>query len=663
MYSVGEYSQSYGLHLGDAWNILKVGMIYIPTGVIHTESYEYITVDVWDDGADKDTTKIYYAQDTQSYWYGVVTVDENNESTYEWVERELTYADGSPLILDKQEFTRGYYYTWNGVYWVESAHPLVYFSAEYPMANNNCIYWYRDSNESLDYDGVIYEAYGLYKWDGSAWEKVNILSGNVTNRATSALIQTATEIAANVTNSRGWLAHMGVKVEDDGTIVDNIASVVTKTNYEIANSRTYNEIDDIPNPTTGVYYAVGDLAPYDIYIWNGGEFIQEMSLFYDGVNIMKPNVASIITAANKDGDTSIALNANKINFNGYATFTKDESGNITAISGDNILSGYIISGNYDQTGDKVNSGTLINLYDGSIYTPNFKLDKFGNVDMTGKITATSGKIAEFNIEKKWWWSEGIDMFDPWVPETPCYFIFENVYYWFRLPSEEPDYSLQFVKSGSVSQLISIDGMVIPCYTASKSDIELYDMKPTYLTPGTSCISYSQSRLSYDKSNAMYGRDGVYISPSGIGLGNGKFYVDSSGNVTINGNLYMSSGALTWDVDLDEYGILKSGVTTITDTAVYSPIILGRFGVALDGEIVGYMGAAIGQTSIYGEGTIDTYGVAMSTTDQDIMPSSTFPYVVVTDRGARMSCGNNSIYVTDQGVYCVQNGGTPFLIGG
>ena len=48
-YSVGEWSQAYGLTLSQAWSILKPGMIYIPTPETHDEKYEYDTVDTWDE--------------------------------------------------------------------------------------------------------------------------------------------------------------------------------------------------------------------------------------------------------------------------------------------------------------------------------------------------------------------------------------------------------------------------------------------------------------------------------------------------------------------------------------------------------------------------------------------------------------------------------------
>jgi hypothetical protein len=113
---------------------------------------------------------------------------------------------------------------------------------------------------------------------------------------------------------------------------------------------------------------------------------------------MQPNTASIITAANKYGDTSIALNADRINFDGFATFTDNGSG-VTNISGGVVESGYIASHNLSGTDTttegittrEITDGMLIDLSNGSIYTPNFTLIG-GNVTITGCINANSGWI-------------------------------------------------------------------------------------------------------------------------------------------------------------------------------------------------------------------------------------------------------------------------------
>jgi hypothetical protein len=363
-YSVGELSQAYGLTWEQAKSILKKDMIYIPT-----------------------------------------------------VEHDEMYAD-YPTDNSKHEFTREYYYTWNGYYWVESKAPLVYFSNEYVYPSTQCEYWYRETDEELEYidpitgDTVIYEAQALYVAIDGKWVKVNILDGNVTNRVVSAIKQTANQITIDVANARGDIAALQAKVDDGGATMAIVASVVTVFKDVDGNpiditGNPYASKDDIGAFNTGEYYAVGTAAPYDIYTLINGELVKVDYLYYDGVNIMKPNTASIINAANNEGDTSIALNADKINFDGVAIFAKDNSG-ITTITGSIIQSGYIASHNVSGIASTENivvnnetmtvnnyditKGMLIDLSQGSIHTPNFTLDSQGNVSMTGRVEATSGFI-------------------------------------------------------------------------------------------------------------------------------------------------------------------------------------------------------------------------------------------------------------------------------
>ena len=363
-YSIGELSQAYGLTWEQAKSILKPGMIYIPT--------------VW---------------------------------------HEEMYTD-YPMENNKHEFSREYYYTWNGLYWVESKAPLVYFSSEYIYPSSQCEYWYRDTNETLEYidpitgDSIIYEAQALYISIDNKWTKVNIIDGNVTNRVVSAIKQTANQITIDVANARGDIAALQAKVDDGGATMSIVASVVTVFKDGNGNpinitGHPYASKDDIGIGNAGEFYAVGEAAPYDIYALINDELMKIDYLYYDGVNIMKPNTASIINAANNEGDTSIALNADKINFDGVAIFTKDNSG-ITTITGGVIQSGYIASHNISGTvttedividnetlsfnNYDITKGILFDLGQGSIHTPNFTLDPHGNVSMTGRIEATSGFI-------------------------------------------------------------------------------------------------------------------------------------------------------------------------------------------------------------------------------------------------------------------------------
>lgn len=260
-YSVGEYSQAYGLTQEQAFTILKDGMIYIPTTESHSEAYGELT----------------------------------------------------------QEFLREYYYTWNGTNWIESANPSVIFSSEMVESFMYYIYWYVDSDNDIEYNGKTYYKKSLYKWnyDTSEWEQVNILAGNVTNRIVSAVRQTTNEIAAEIVGARGDAASLKLKIDSQESRFSLLASRVNADDISYSvDSTIYESVDKLP-PTgsANYYYIVGNGSPYSIYYWDGTSYKQNTNLTSDGVNLFKVNVASIIGSVNND-ESSISLNANRINFNG-----------------------------------------------------------------------------------------------------------------------------------------------------------------------------------------------------------------------------------------------------------------------------------------------------------------------------------------------------------
>ena len=75
---------------------------------------------------------------------------------------------------------------------------------------------------------------------------------------------------------------------------------------------------------------------------------------------------------------------------------------------------------------------------------------------------------------------------------------------------------------------------------------------------------------------------------------------------------------------------------------------------------GYMGYATGSGTTYDEdGNVImtlTEGVGISTTTGRITDSTTSPYIIVTDAGARMSAGGSGLLVTSSGAYFKKSGG-------
>ena len=238
-YSVGEYSQAYGLTYEQAKSILKAGMIYIPDnnpkGATHGETYE-------GQGYDND-------------------------------------------------FTEHNYYEWNGEHWEEHTNAVAFFSEE-PIPGNAVRYWYIDANKAPD----GYEPQALYMWDEEKdeWLKVNTLAGNVNNRITSMIRQTADQIALEVTNTRGSVASLNARITETESAVQTVASWKSDVENDVSNIATIQQTAN----------AAG--ASIAQVVENVGK---------DG----KVNAASIVAAVNND-TSGITIQADHIQFDGYVSF-------------------------------------------------------------------------------------------------------------------------------------------------------------------------------------------------------------------------------------------------------------------------------------------------------------------------------------------------------
>lgn len=343
-YTIGEYSQAYGLMLEQARNILKVGMMYIPT-VNHTEPL---------------------------------------------------FAGGT------KEMLRNAFYVWTGESWGNETLNSVWLGSNNP--GNSYQYWYTE----LDDVAEGYQAHTLYINNDDEWVEVATLAGNVNNRITSMIRQDVNSVTAEVVNARGSAASLGARLDEDGARVSMVASVVTELS-DTAPIGIYDTIYALPETAeSGAYYCVGTSAPYDVYKWNGTEFEKELLIYYDGAHFCMVNTASIVNAVNNNGDSSISLNANKINFSGLSTFfSTDENGGITEINGSGITTGTIDANKVTITNIDASNITTGTMKAGIIQSPNYvsgtsglKINLVdGTVDITGKITATSGNIGGCSIVK------------------------------------------------------------------------------------------------------------------------------------------------------------------------------------------------------------------------------------------------------------------------
>lgn len=313
-YSVGEYSQAYGLTLEQARSILKVGMIYIPINHLdkdtHSETYLYID-------------------------------DEGNQ-------QETTYY-----------FTPGNYYEWDGNVWQEYGNTVA-FSIKEPNHSDALQYWYIDSSEAPD----GYDAHSLYIWEDERWAKANILEGNINNRLTSMIRQTADSVRLEVTSVRGGIATLGARIDNVESVVDSTAMWLKgkqEDGEELYNIATIKQESD-----------------------SGGSSLSLVVADVEGNKVLKG--ADIVLGQNGE-DSYIRLNADGIELSGYVTIESLKGDGTTEINGSNIKTGCIQSENYVVNA----SGMSINLTDGTLDSANFKIDK------NGKITATGGEIGGCKI--------------------------------------------------------------------------------------------------------------------------------------------------------------------------------------------------------------------------------------------------------------------------
>lgn len=169
---------------------------------------------------------------------------------------------------------------------------------------------------------------------------------------------------------------------------------------------------------------------------------------------------------------------------------------------------------------------------------------------------------------------------------------------------------------------------------------------------------------------LVGANGGAIKGVSLGIGGrnyDNFMVDSNGNVTMQGNINLSGGTITWGNNLPDAGITEDEAITlinkygdkvpnyIQDTyiskiEIKSPTITGNdicatraFTVGDLQDPNGFMGIAKGRTIVDdGWGPLErtTYGVAMSAggslSGGVITFDSTGNYVIATDAGVRMT---------------------------
>lgn len=393
-YSVGEYSQAYGLTREQAASILKPGYIYIPTE--HKDKRSHSEIFVGESEVNEFTPGDYYV-------WGI-----NGQGKSDWIEHSV------------------------GSVWISSAIP----------ANSNGVlkYWYLDSNTPPS----GYEAYALYMWEDNQWKKINTLAGNASNRAVSMIRQTTNEIAAEVTDARGDFAGLNARLDADKKAQVAMVANVVQPDGSVNTASIVAAVND-KKSTVSIN---GDHIVLNGATTNGnGTFsISESGhMTATGGNIGGWTIGTY-NITGQSGNYRFSINANPDQTSGdwiyAAVYTKDASGNTKTtwpffVSKAGILNatGAIISGTITATNGSIGNWSISEKYLKGSFTDNastvhefhintdpdstnwlmayvkqsgqdatypFQVNKNGiltatGANITGTITATGGKIANWTI--------------------------------------------------------------------------------------------------------------------------------------------------------------------------------------------------------------------------------------------------------------------------
>lgn len=317
-YSVGEYSQAYGLTLEQARSILKDGMIYIPTkhGNVetHTESYIY-----------NETEKL------------------------------------------EKDFTEGFYYIWgvqpDGEFMWSEKIGSVWVNKEHPPAGDAYTYWY---------DGDK-----LYLLNDGEWTEVATLAGNVNNRITSMIRQEVDDIAIEITTTQGSVASVKAELDETQSSVQQLSKWKTEEEEKMASVRTVAD-DDGASVVISALQKNGDvveeMASLVLNVVDDEEGQSYLQMSADNINLTGANIEL------EGYVTFERLNTTETDENG-TTKTIIDGGNIITgtITSDAINTKAIKSKRYigppdDNTTPYSQVGTFLDLDTGNFTSPTFAVD-------------------------------------------------------------------------------------------------------------------------------------------------------------------------------------------------------------------------------------------------------------------------------------------------
>lgn len=384
-YSVGEYSQAYGLTQAEAADILEAGkIVFIPTDFVSgdasfTEIYNPIVVETW---TVDDKNQKYVYSDGSYYYY---------HDGSKWT--SVSISDGQTAGYCVTRFAEGYSYVWNGLKWQPEYEALnVFFTDSVPttVASVSPLYWVVGAK----YEGKDYKVGGLYLYDAekSSWKECALGSSNSMSRTTALVKQTQNEWQTAISNVEGDLATIKTKVDENGSNVAMVASVVkevTGVNLDFADNSEkvpYVSKDNIISTDKTKYFVVGEKTPYDIYYYDGSQYVQKINWSYDGQRVLQPNAASIVASANED-TTGVKIDANHINFNSDTFTVQTDDFRINAKD-------------IDFTGDnyKIKANNVVDIEGNVVFSNYAKLeDVITNTEYRYALSASNTEL-ESNVE-------------------------------------------------------------------------------------------------------------------------------------------------------------------------------------------------------------------------------------------------------------------------
>lgn len=213
-YSVGQYSQSYGMSYDDAVSSIPVGAMYVPT-VAHSENL--IRDEITDTPSYDDTLSA-----------GTLEERESNNDVVQLTSPPMEALDVTEMQTYDFEVseTCTYRYEWDGTGWQKGSavsNSAEYF--EYDGTENTTNLWYctkdifNPAESAVEGHNGVYKAGTLYAWKGNCWVAIATTHDNLLSRSLSLVRQTANSYSIELRNIQGDFSQYKQTVNNIGLLV------------------------------------------------------------------------------------------------------------------------------------------------------------------------------------------------------------------------------------------------------------------------------------------------------------------------------------------------------------------------------------------------------------------------------------------------------------